>query len=459
MIDNDIGYGELPEGFEFPEPELEELPKANIVITGKTGVGKSTLINAIFGEELSKEGTGRPVTQKISMYTNSDIPVAIYDTVGLELDKDRQNSAIAEIKNLIREKRENAMSSTIKEIRKEIDELEKLREFIQHNGIKYEKADPLTLYSNLMSNLALRFSKNHYSSYKASFLLFSCRNEPLSYLLDKIDEAIEQEKKRSPVDLIHAVWYCVACGSNRFEPFESNYIKEIEELGVPVFVVMTQCTSKRNANKLEDVIKAELGKNAATVVQTLARDYETDAGVVSARGVDILVRETAGQISELVRNSFIAAQKVSKEEKERAAKSLVEDRARGNIGTKILGRVPLIRGVSISKRAGNMLTEIERIYGLSDIDGKLKRKKTATSWSDFAYIPIITDIWKLFAGDDAYTNLSWMGNSYVATMNELFDKQAKEGLLDVEQQIKFIEKRMKQKVEEKRREEKQYAKR
>ena len=37
----------------------------NLVIFGKTGVGKSTLINAIFGEEVARTGIGEPVTVRL----------------------------------------------------------------------------------------------------------------------------------------------------------------------------------------------------------------------------------------------------------------------------------------------------------------------------------------------------------------------------------------------------------
>lgn len=80
--------------------------KANIIIAGKTGVGKSTLINSIFGEELAKVGTGKPITQGIQKYEKEHIPIRIYDTQGLELEeaeKERVKNGIVELidKNLI----------------------------------------------------------------------------------------------------------------------------------------------------------------------------------------------------------------------------------------------------------------------------------------------------------------------------------------------------------------------
>jgi len=57
----------------------------NILILGKTGVGKSTLINAVFHENLAKTGKGKPVTQQIEAITKPGMPICIYDSKGLEL--------------------------------------------------------------------------------------------------------------------------------------------------------------------------------------------------------------------------------------------------------------------------------------------------------------------------------------------------------------------------------------
>ena len=40
----------------------EKLPTANIIVAGITGTGKSTLINAVFGENIAKTGVGRPLS-------------------------------------------------------------------------------------------------------------------------------------------------------------------------------------------------------------------------------------------------------------------------------------------------------------------------------------------------------------------------------------------------------------
>ena len=75
--------------------------KLNILIVGKTGYGKSTLINTIFGEKLAQSGTGKPITQEITRYTSAKQPdLAIYDSRGLELGNP---STITNIESFLQE--------------------------------------------------------------------------------------------------------------------------------------------------------------------------------------------------------------------------------------------------------------------------------------------------------------------------------------------------------------------
>lgn len=67
------------------EEAFRKRGRVNIVIAGRSGVGKSTLVNAVFHGRIADTGQGRPVTKETREYTKDDIPVSILDTRGLEL--------------------------------------------------------------------------------------------------------------------------------------------------------------------------------------------------------------------------------------------------------------------------------------------------------------------------------------------------------------------------------------
>ena len=67
-----------------------EIGRVNVLIAGRTGVGKSTLINEVFQGRLAETGQGKPITRETRRLTKKGIPLAIYDTRGLELKEYRQ---------------------------------------------------------------------------------------------------------------------------------------------------------------------------------------------------------------------------------------------------------------------------------------------------------------------------------------------------------------------------------
>lgn len=90
-------FNVFTEAFNKIEKELNNMDKTNILIVGKTGAGKSTLINSVFRAEMAETGTGRPVTQHLKKISKEGVPVNLYDTKGLELSETVQ----AEIKKEI----------------------------------------------------------------------------------------------------------------------------------------------------------------------------------------------------------------------------------------------------------------------------------------------------------------------------------------------------------------------
>jgi len=91
---------------------MEQLGHANILISGQTGAGKSTLINAVFRVPLAEEGIGKPVTKHVKKHEVEGVPVTIFDTPGIELGK-AKDEVIREYTRTIRESRKGSPSDLI----------------------------------------------------------------------------------------------------------------------------------------------------------------------------------------------------------------------------------------------------------------------------------------------------------------------------------------------------------
>lgn len=79
----------------------------NIIVVGKTGAGKSTLINNVFREKVTESGFGQPVTDKIIKIKNENSPLTIYDTPGLELNLTQQKSLLMQLGKIIKNNSES----------------------------------------------------------------------------------------------------------------------------------------------------------------------------------------------------------------------------------------------------------------------------------------------------------------------------------------------------------------
>lgn len=103
---SDNKYNMIQDILEKTEAEIEKMNPVNILIAGKTGVGKSTLINSVFRENLADTGIGKPVTKHLRRISKEGIPIALYDTRGLELNPKVQKDIKNEIFDLVEQNKQ-----------------------------------------------------------------------------------------------------------------------------------------------------------------------------------------------------------------------------------------------------------------------------------------------------------------------------------------------------------------
>lgn len=94
------------------EEKAREIGRFNLAIFGKTGVGKSTLVNAIFAEDVAETGIGQPVTQGSHLYMHAGGHFGVLDTRGLEIGTD-DGTILAELEDYVRAMRRGPLAEQV----------------------------------------------------------------------------------------------------------------------------------------------------------------------------------------------------------------------------------------------------------------------------------------------------------------------------------------------------------
>lgn len=258
---------------------IKNLNRLNIIVAGKTGVGKSTLINSVFRQKLTKTGMGKPVTDHMRRYTKKGLPLAVYDTRGFELGKNVQA-----------------------EVKKEI-----------------------------------------------------------------IDTIAKGNQTHDINEVIHCIWYCINTTSNRVEPEEIKWIKELSREDqvnqVPIIIVLTQSISKKNAETLRKHLLDE-NLDVVQIVPVLAADYQIDDDItVKSYGLDTLIHVMGQALPEELLTTLQNVQIASLTEKRKQAQAAIATAAVAAAGV-AASPIPFSDSALLVPTQLGMIAGITAIYGL-----------------------------------------------------------------------------------------------
>lgn len=259
---------------------VRELGRYNLAVFGKTGTGKSTLINAIFGRQIAATGTGKPVTAGLEYFEHPDGILGVYDSQGFET------------------------------------------------------------------------------------------GEAGDVVLDKLERIVADSRTKPINEQIHAAWYTVRWSDRRFEDAQSQFVRRLADLDVPVIFVLTQVPMKSTGEYHHDAVElARYVESLALPLSPENRVYLTNALTddfhgTPVHGLEALLDATFATAPEAVQNALSAAQYIDLERKKRRATTIVKAAAGTALAT---GATPIPfsdAAILIPLQIG-MIARISTAYGIN----------------------------------------------------------------------------------------------
>ena len=357
---------------------IKNLNTLNIIVAGKTGVGKSTLINSMFRDNLAETGIGKPITQHMRKISKKGVPLNIYDTKGFELGKDAQ-----------------------KEVKKEI--LDTIKAGM--SGTDVNKA-------------------------------------------------------------IHCIWYCINTASNRIEPEEIEWLRDLAKENsvteVPVIIVLTQAFSKPNAEKMKNLILDE-NLDVIQVVPVLAQDFVFDESLppIKAYGLDALLAVMTEVLPEELQDTLQSVQIASLKAKKKRAQVAVATATATAFGEGF-APIPFADSALLIPTQVAMIASITAIYGL-DINKSIitafVSSALGTGGATIAGKTIAANLLKLvpgagtvlggtISGATAGVITTALGEAYIVLMEAIYKGDLKASELGTTEGKKKLKELFKKKIKE-----------
>jgi len=250
----------------------------NLAVFGKTGVGKSTLVNAIFGRDVAATGVGQPVTKGLMYYRHPDGFLGLYDSEGFETGTG--GDAIVEgLRRLVSD----------------------------HRGV------------------------------------------------------VEDRR-------IHAAWYLVRWSDRRFEKAQEQFVRELDALGLPVIMVMTQVPTRDGVVHPEAIEFATYIESLGLPLKPHHRVVLTNALVDDFTaspvfGLQSLLDNTYEVIPEVVAGALTAAQMLDLGRKKKAVAAIINQAVAVAAGVGATP-IPFADAALLVPNQVTMIARITAAYGL-----------------------------------------------------------------------------------------------
>ena len=267
-------------------------------------------------------------------------------------------------------------------------------------------------------------------------------------------------------DRVHAIWYCINSGSNRYQGAELEFIKELYSIGVPFIIVLTQCSGdEKDVNTFENEIKrmnTSMGMNNIKIVQVLAAPvkYRGMPDPIPAFGLEELIDVTLKLLPNFIRTSFIAAQKVSEVQKRRECEEILCSYVRkAQMG--FFDKIVFINVLTTDINIMNMFQKIGKVYDTVLSEDSLKKimKESGVDFKnnffgllspiDMGYSKKITALLEQKKGVEGYSvevsdveeklkaarMIAFYGYTFIDSIEELWNESTEKDLKNVKEVV------------------------
>lgn len=247
----------------------KSLKRPNVLLAGITGVGKSSVVNSIFGCSMAAEGTGKPITQNFQKFERDDKAVVVYDSKGLETGN--------------------------------IDEFVEQTQgfFEEHRYTKKKKAENcIHVIWYVINSASCRIQPSEERLWREVF-----NTAPLVFILNKSDISSEEDR--------------------------ATLREVIEGMNLPNLVGIYNCRTQKFAHAVAPPKCLNCGSDDLMVrakkKMWKCGDCDQDGTMVYTTGLEEVIAATIKVLPMVAREAFISAQTVSFSTKEERAKIIIRE--------------------------------------------------------------------------------------------------------------------------------------